>query len=134
MAAAPMETSSLRRSYVPSIIDKTALLERLDGDQKLLGELVQLFQEDSPQLLATIRDAVAAGDAFQLMRAAHTLKGSVGNFCAHAIFEAAFQLESIGRDGDLTKAPAALATLETLLTRFGEELSDLAHTAPAETS
>jgi HPt (histidine-containing phosphotransfer) domain-containing protein len=109
------------------------MLDRLDGDEELLAELVELFQSESPGLLHAIRSAIAGGEAFPLMRAAHTLKGSVGNFCAPAVSEAAFELESIGHAGDMTKAPAALAALETILARFNDELAEFAPHAPATT-
>jgi HPt (histidine-containing phosphotransfer) domain-containing protein len=116
---------------VLGIVDKAALLERLDGDQALLAELVELFHAESPRLLEAVRAASAAGDAYQLTRAAHALKGSVANFCAPAAYEAAFQMESIGQGGDLAEAPAALAVLETALDQLHTELASLAPHAPS---
>jgi HPt (histidine-containing phosphotransfer) domain-containing protein len=115
---------------VEPIIDKTGLMERLDGDQELLGELVELFLADCPRLLEEIRAAVESDDAEQLMRAAHTLKGSVSNFCASDAAEAAQKLESLGRAGDLAVAPEYLATLEPIMERLNAELDQLARGVP----
>ena len=62
------------------IIQRDALLERVGGDMDLLRELVDLFMDDSLQLVDRIRQAVTSKDADELEKAAHGLKGSVLNF------------------------------------------------------
>ena len=74
--------------------------------------LSHLFVEDSPRLLAEIRAAIPRGDAETVRNSAHTLKGSVGNFAAEAAFQAAFKLEAMGRNQDLTGAQEAMLELE----------------------
>ncbi|MDE2729685.1 MAG: Hpt domain-containing protein, partial [Gemmatimonadota bacterium] len=54
---------------------------------------------------------VDAGNAADLRRHAHTLKGSAGVFKADAVVDAAQRLEKMGRDGDLDHAEEALSTL-----------------------
>jgi CheY-like chemotaxis protein/HPt (histidine-containing phosphotransfer) domain-containing protein len=100
-------------------------LARVDGDRELLGEMAALFLEEYPRFLAQIQEAISKKDSSALSYAAHTLKGSVGNFAANAAFDAAFILERIGRQGDLTQAPAALAQLETTLTQLMPALTKL---------
>ena len=89
----------------PAAVDAAALMDRLDGDRELLAELVELYLEDSPALVEEIRAAIEAGDAERMRRAAHTLKGSVGNFCAPAASAAGLELENAGREGALDRAP-----------------------------
>jgi two-component system sensor histidine kinase/response regulator len=115
---------------VEPIIDRAGVMERLDGDQELLGELVELFLADSPRLLEDIRGAIDSKDAEQLMRAAHTLKGSVSNFCAPTAVEAAQKLETLGRIGDLATAPEYLARLDPMMERLNAELGQLARGVP----
>lgn len=107
-------------------LDLKEALERVDGDKELLGEMAALFLEEYPRFLAQIRDAISQRDASALSYAAHTLKGSVGNFVANASFEAAFALERIGRHADLSQAPEALVELEGALDQLIPELSILA--------
>jgi HPt (histidine-containing phosphotransfer) domain-containing protein len=104
------------------VIDHAALLAGVDGDSRLLCELVRLFLADCPQGLAKIKNAIRCGDAGALGRAAHTLKGSVGNFATRNAFAAAQRLEIMGRDGDLDNAGKAFMTLESELARLTEEL------------
>ncbi len=93
-------------------IDKRALLSRMDGDNELLREIVELFLEDSPRQLIAIREAVARGDPAAVERSAHALKGSVGNFGAPGAFHTAQNLEQMGRERNLNAADEALAALE----------------------
>jgi len=94
-------------------VNAAALLARFRGDADLLKELVDLFFEESPRILSEIERAIAARDAAALHMAAHTLKGSVGNFMAHEAAEAALRLEKIARSGDLEDAgPAYTALVE----------------------
>jgi HPt (histidine-containing phosphotransfer) domain-containing protein len=107
------------------VIDRTALLAGVDGNRGLLRELVRLFLADYPQRLAEIKEAAGRGDAEALRIAAHTLKGSVGNFAAKSAFEAAQRLEIMGRDRDLDHADEARMTLESELARLTEVLRKL---------
>ena len=107
------------------VIDHAALVAGVDGNRRLLREIVRLFLADCPQRLAEIKDAIRRGDAVGLGRAAHTLKGSVGNFAAKNAFAAAQRLETMGRDGDLDTASDACVTLESELALLTEELRKL---------
>jgi len=107
------------------VIDHAALLAGVDGDRRLVRELIHLFLADCPQGLAKIKEAIRCGDAGALGRAAHTLKGSVGNFARKSAFAAAQRLEIMGRDGNLDNAGKAFRNLESELARLTEELRKL---------
>lgn len=107
------------------VIDVSEALERMDGDKELLGELVELFLEESPSMLAAIKGAVAQHDTKALEYSAHTLKGSVGNFGAKNVYEAAFVLEQAGRAESLSGTEVAFATLEKALQELEPILSSL---------
>ena len=107
------------------VIDREALLAGVDGNRRLLRELVCLFLADSPQRLAEIKEAVRRSDAEALRTAAHKLKGSVGNFAAKQALAAAQRLEIMGRDRDLDKAGDAHMALESELARLTEGLTKL---------
>jgi HPt (histidine-containing phosphotransfer) domain-containing protein len=94
------------------VLDLAEMLTHVDGDRQLLKEIVELFLEDCPKQLSDIRQAITQGDSAALMRTAHTLKGSVGNFAAKAAVDLALQLEMMGRQGNLAGAQEACSTLE----------------------
>jgi len=100
------------------IFDLPKALEVVDGDKDLFKEIVDLFLENLPDSIAQIRGAIANSDANALDKAAHSLKGSVGNFGTKRAFDAAYRLEVIGRQGKLAEADAVLSELE-------KELKDL---------
>ena len=93
-------------------LDRAAVLARLDGDEELLAELAGLFIQESPKLLAAIQQAIERDDPKSLERAAHALKGSVGNFVVPTAIKAAQTLETMGREGNLSTAATAYAVLQ----------------------
>jgi HPt (histidine-containing phosphotransfer) domain-containing protein len=97
---------------VSRVFDDKELLDRIDHDWEFLTETVQMLASDGPALVDQIRRAADTGDAGALGRAAHMLKGMVANFCSPAAHASAFELEKMGRSGDLSLAPAAVKTLE----------------------
>lgn len=95
-----------------------AMLERLDGDEELARQLVELFVAECPRMMAAVRDSVESGEAEQVRRAAHAFKGSVGNFTDAAPMTTAFDLEHIGGTGQIEQAPAVLQRLEREVEAF----------------
>jgi HPt (histidine-containing phosphotransfer) domain-containing protein len=106
-----------------SFLNKHAVLDRIGGDESLLGEIAIIFLQEYPELMSEIRAAIASGDAARLERSAHSLKGAVSNFCVQSATQAAFQLETMGRRGELQSAPGALRALEQQITALGRALS-----------
>jgi two-component system, sensor histidine kinase and response regulator len=94
------------------------LLARFDGDGELLKELAGIFLQECPRMLADIHEALRAGDAKSLERAAHTLKGSVGNFAMPGPWETAQRLELLAQSGQLSGAEEILHALEQQLAQF----------------
>jgi two-component system sensor histidine kinase/response regulator len=107
-------------------IDQAALMDRLAGDRELLLELIGLYLDDEQGLIGHVADAIAAGDATRIARAAHTLKGSVGNFCAASAHAAAGALEAAARGGRLADAPVLFERLLAELDKVRGVLGSLA--------
>ena len=58
-------------------LDEAAALAYAGDDRHLMGELLGVFLEAGPGHLEAIRDAVAGADPAALLRAAHTMNGSL---------------------------------------------------------
>src|SRR5262249_35531061 len=114
-----------REAKTALTLDRAAVLARVDGDEELLREVVALFLEDYPRVLAEVRDAIARGDAALLQRAAHTLKGSVGNFDAADCQEAALTLGLLGRSGHPPRGARVLKVVEGPLEALRRALAAL---------
>jgi HPt (histidine-containing phosphotransfer) domain-containing protein len=113
------------------VFDLAALRARVENDLELLSEMIGLYLNSSPTLLAEIESAVAARDSERITRAAHTLKGMLGNMCAGKCAEAALELETIGKSGDLAEAEECLFNLKDKLARFERVLTDVSKEVPA---
>jgi CheY-like chemotaxis protein len=106
--------------------DTDAFVSRLGGDEGLARQMAALFTEDAVRLLNDLRAAVEASDADGLKRAAHALKGSAGNFDAHATVELAAVLERQAAVPDLEGAGDLCRRLEREIARLVEALQGFA--------
>ncbi len=105
-----------------NLFDGDELLGRVGGDRELLQMLVDLFFESVPAQLVELRAAIRAGNADQVNRLAHTVKGAVGNFASPSAIEAAQRLEIMGKEGRLEDAEDVFAELEMTIGRLKQAL------------
>jgi two-component system, sensor histidine kinase and response regulator len=89
------------------------VLARVGSDPEVLREIIQLFLEDCPKQLDAIRAGLAANDPDAVYRAAHTLKGSIGNFQAQGVVALLQRLEARAREGDLATCAKVFEQIET---------------------
>ena len=82
------------------------------GDDDFLVELIHTFLDDAPGLLGDLRAALAAGDAVEVRRFAHSLKSNGAEFGASAFSESCDQLEELSKAGRLDGAEALVAQIE----------------------
>ncbi len=121
-AAAESTRRALGEPQHEPVFDKVRFLDRLGGDEMLGAEVVGMFLEECPKLMQGIRQAFAQQDASALERAAHALKGSLGDMVAPQAFDAARNFEQMAREGNLGNTGAALAILESAIDRLMTEL------------
>ena len=112
-------------NLIDSVLDRSAVLAQFGGDLEFLQEIVGLFLEDVGPLLSGISESIAKRDSRSLEHAAHKLKGSVANFHASSVVEAAQRLESIGRSRDFGGAEQALVLLLNEVKRLEPALIEL---------
>jgi PAS domain S-box-containing protein len=105
------------------VFDQQATLARVKGNHDIFREIIDLFCAETPEVLATLRQAIARGNSQAVARLAHSLKGTVGSFGAYAALEAVLRLEALGQSGDLALAESAYSALERELERLGRALS-----------
>lgn len=107
-------------------LDVRAALELVDGDRELFEELLQLFARDCPNQAAEIRGAFERGDARQLERLAHTVKGAAASLGAKGVSQAARALEEQARSKALDAAEPRIEALELKLKELLEEIEAVA--------
>lgn len=98
------------------------MLSRLDGDVDLAQQLAAIFVNEYPKMLDRLRAALTSGGADDVRRAAHALKGSVSNFIDGGPTATAFELENMGRSGQLEGTSAVLDRLERELAALSASL------------
>ena len=116
---------------MPQLFDEKELLERVDNDWDFLSETVQMLNTDGRSLMEEVRKAAESSDAAALSRSAHTLKGMISNFCSPAAHASAFEVEKMGKSGELAAAPAAVSALAAQLDSLIAELNDFVATKSA---
>jgi signal transduction histidine kinase/HPt (histidine-containing phosphotransfer) domain-containing protein/DNA-binding response OmpR family regulator len=89
-------------------LDVIQSLKELGGesDTGLLGELVELFNSDTPQRLERLVAAVDSGDFEEAGRVAHSLKSSCGNLGAIVMAELCRSIEHSCREGSVESVPS----------------------------
>ena len=115
-----------------SPVDRSALLDTVDGDPDFLETLVHTFLDDCPTYLDAIRAAVREGDADELAQESHGLKGAVGLLHARPARRAAKRLEECGREDNLDEAPDALDALANELDRLRPALREIVEDVQAD--
>lgn len=94
----------------PAVLDSLRQLTP-PGEEDVMVQVLRLFLAEVPVRMGKLTEAWRAGDAVQMHRAAHSLKGSSGNIGARAFYELSRQIDDRGRAGDLAGAEPLLAAL-----------------------
>ena len=97
-----------------------------DGDSAFLRELIDIYLADTPKQLAQLDDALARQDATVVTRAAHTIKGSSGNFGAEEFASLAKQVEAAGKANNLTAVAALMPEFRSKFEKVAAALKELA--------
>lgn len=108
---------------IEDYINRKDLHDRLDGDMELFIELTDIFLTDSDNLMQAIQTALDNGDAQQIQKSAHTLKGAVANFSAKEAYEKSLEIENNGRSGEIDTAKKNFEALQTIIAETKEALS-----------
>ena len=89
------------------------LLARVEDDRDLLTELLILFQEEIPGLQGALHHTMDAGDLTEAARAAHALKGVLGNLSMKQGALLASTIETAAAAGDVPKIKETLTAFDS---------------------
>jgi HPt (histidine-containing phosphotransfer) domain-containing protein len=105
-----------------TLFDKAALTQRLMGDDELTRVVLAGFLEDIPLQIQALKDYLKAGDVKSVERQAHTIKGAAANIGGEALRVIAFELEKMGKSGDLDTVRKRMDELELQFERLKDVL------------
>lgn len=111
-----------------SIIDIstfTALKESVGDD--FIDELMNAYFDETPQLLSRLKKAFDDQDQETFTRSAHSIKSTSNSFGALQFGLIAWELEMMGRAGNLEGAPASLEALLSAYEEVRHALEELSH-------
>ncbi len=94
------------------VFDRSLAVNGIAGDLNLYAEIVKIFTDSCPHMISQIREAIHQGNASELERGAHALKGSASNFGAKTTINLAQKLETFGKSRALSTAKDVFAELE----------------------
>lgn len=126
----PPAVPRLAEAFAPAV-DQAVLKDLLDVMGQALADLVRIYLEDAPRLVAQLRAAAEAGDVDGMIAPAHSLKSSSANLGAVRLSEHARFIEHGGRLKTLV--PPLLPSVERLDAEFSRvriELSTLIDATP----
>jgi PAS domain S-box-containing protein len=127
----PEITDEFFTTQLPGITIETAL-ERVNGNKKLLGQLIRLFAQEQQDTPVEIRHLMSEGDLTSAARLIHGLKGVAGNLSADRLHIAAGNLESALKNNDSAAAEALLPLVESALKEICSTANLLAEPARPE--
>ena len=116
-APKPETNDAVVATPIDQILDKAALdgirALQMEGAPDVLDSVISLYLDDAPKLMERLKHAVAANDAPEVERAAHTLKSSSASLGALKVSELCKQLEASARQHVLEQSTTLLTELET---------------------
>ena len=107
-----------------SPFDREEMLERLGDDTEFVDEVLRVFLEECPRMLAEVRGAVDEGDPKLVRRAAHSMKGALLNISAAPAAAEAGELELLGSEERLAEGAPVLERLQQEVERLQQVLTE----------
>jgi HPt (histidine-containing phosphotransfer) domain-containing protein len=107
------------------LLDLDGMLDNLNHDLELIMGIADVFLADVDSELEALQLAVAAGEAEAVYRAAHSLRGMVGNFGAGPAVAVLNRLEKNAQAGDVGDAAAMRNEADALVRRLAAEVRSL---------
>ena len=108
------------------LIDRTIFdeLKQMSGEG-FINELIDTFLDDAPKMMQEMKSALNANDADSFRRAAHSMKSNAATFGASQLSGLAKELESLGRENNLSDVGNKLMGLEEAVQSACDELKGL---------
>ncbi len=111
-STAPDEGEKTEKLLKQDALDKIRALQR-PGSPNILDKIINLYLENSRDLMQSIIDSIERDDSASLQEAAHSLKSSSANLGAVKMAALCKELEYMGREGEACSAASLLDGIKT---------------------
>jgi CheY-like chemotaxis protein len=108
----PATTKTLKPA-ANECLDPSLLIEATGGNLGIAGAMLTDFISATEQQLELLADAVKDGNAIELEKVAHSMKGSSKTVGAIRLADGAYQLEQKGGNSDMADTDTILAALKS---------------------
>ena len=112
------------------LLDADLTLERLAGDETLLGAVAHTFTRTAPDLVAAISTALASNDMNGAFTHAQSLKRAVAAFEAPQVVNSVLNVERHALNEDAAAAAGALPVAQALVEQLITEVASLVRPVP----
>ena len=120
-----MNESTDRSEEDSAPVDFEKCVEMYGGDREAVLNLLEEFLLLLMGQVENISGALAEINSEVVMREAHSVKGGAAVLSAQALLDAAYELEAVGRSGDLENGKSALRKLQFEAERLARYCNEL---------
>ncbi|UQB42385.1 Hpt domain-containing protein [Thiomicrospira microaerophila] len=106
--------------------DNLNMLKEVIGDD--LKAILESFNDITPQVIEQLDQAIQQQNATEVRHQAHTLKGSAANVGAIELPALCFELENMGRTGELAGAEALFTQINASYSRLSAAVNEYINT------
>jgi len=106
-----------------AVLDLTALMSRLMGDEKLADKVLDAFVKDIPQQIENLAACLASARAVGIQHQAHRIKGAAATVGGEAMRAVASEMELAAKAGDLGALELRLRELNMEFGRLREAIA-----------
>jgi len=113
------------------LLNLEELINRIDGDNDLLNELIIMFRKNASEYLNMIFVAMDNKDFDEITRVTHTLKGMVANMSAISVAKCAYRVEMAAWESRKTEIMDEIAILKIQIRKTVELIENYVKQAAA---
>jgi signal transduction histidine kinase/CheY-like chemotaxis protein/HPt (histidine-containing phosphotransfer) domain-containing protein len=107
----------------PIVFDRAGLLDRLLGDEDLVGDVTRAFLDDIPQKLEALKECLQHDDRGVAQRLLHTIKGASANIGGEALRALVRDLEASVLVDGVAGVAARVGDLDTEFERLKQAIA-----------
>jgi PAS domain S-box-containing protein len=118
-ASTPLESAVEPQTPV---YDQAGFFDRMMGDEEMVQTVVEIFLDDIPKQIESLKHSLEASDAKTARRIAHSIKGAAANVGGEALRELAGEIEKACQDGHFESVAECCPELEHQFNRLKEAI------------
>ncbi len=88
----------------PQIFDRNGFLDRMMGDAEMTQAVIEVFLDDIPKQIESLKAAIDAAETETVKRIAHTIKGAAANVGGESLRQLAAEMEHACKEGRMPSA------------------------------